>query len=72
LNCVCDITASKGKQNQHVDEEELNDVNNHSAERNLQRPQMGVNAEDVHQLEKAANGTINVNVFITRGLMMFT
>jgi hypothetical protein len=60
------ITASKRKQHEHVDEEELNDVNNHSAERDLQRPQMGVNAEDMHQLEKAANSAIKVNVFIAR------
>jgi hypothetical protein len=51
------ITASKCKQHEHVDEEELDDVDNHSAERDLQRPQMGVNAEDMHQLEKAANST---------------
>lgn len=49
------ITASKREQHEHVDEEELNDVDNHSAERDLQRPQMGINAEYMYQFQKAAN-----------------
>lgn len=50
------LTAGEGKQREEVEEDELENVNDHPRERHLQGPQVGVDAEDVHQLERAAKG----------------
>lgn len=44
-------TATKGKEHQGVDAEELQDIEHHSTQRNLQWSQVRVYAEDVHQLQ---------------------
>lgn len=44
-------TTSEREKHEHVNEEELDDIDHHSAQRDLQGSQVRVNAEDVHQLE---------------------
>lgn len=46
------LTARKSKKHQHVNEEELDNIDDHSSQGDLQRPQVGVYGEDVHQLEE--------------------
>ena len=48
------VTASESKQDQHVDEEEFDDVDDHAAERNLQRPQVRTDVEYVDSLQITA------------------
>lgn len=48
------LTTTEGKQHESVQEEELEDVEDHAAERDLQRPEVRVDAEDVDQFEEAA------------------
>jgi hypothetical protein len=45
------VTASKGDKDQHVDEEEFDDVDNNTAERDLQRTQMRRDGEYVDRLQ---------------------
>lgn len=45
-------TASKGHQNQGVDEEELDDVDDHATEWHLQRSQMWIDGENVNQFQE--------------------
>lgn len=45
-------TASKSEQDEHVNEEEFNNVDNHPSERDLQRSQMRTDAEYVNRLQK--------------------
>jgi hypothetical protein len=49
------VTASKGDKDQHVDEEKLDDVDNNSAERDLQRTQMRRDGEHVYRLQITGN-----------------
>ena len=44
-------TAAEGDEHQHVDEEELDDVDDHPTQRDLQRTQMRRNGEDVHRFQ---------------------
>lgn len=46
------LTATEGEEHERVDEEELDDVDDHSAQRYLQRPEVGVDAEYVNQLQE--------------------
>lgn len=45
------LTASESEEHQTVDEEELDDIDDHAPERDLQRPQVRVYGEQVHQFE---------------------
>lgn len=48
------LTTTKRKQHESIQEEELDDIEDHAAERNLQRSEVRVDAEDVDQFEEAA------------------
>lgn len=45
-------TATESEQHQRVDEEELDDVDDHPAERDLQRPQVRIDRENMDELEE--------------------
>lgn len=45
------LTTGEGEQHQRVDEEELYDVDDHSAERDLKRSQVRINREEMNELE---------------------
>jgi hypothetical protein len=45
------LTASERKQHQGIDNQELYDVDDHASERNLQRSQVGIDGEEMHELE---------------------
>lgn len=45
--------VGEGQQHQAVDEEELEDVQQHSAQRDLQRPQVGVGSEEADEAQGA-------------------
>lgn len=47
------LTAGESENNQDVEHEELQYIEHHSTERDLQRAQVRVDAEDVDQLEAA-------------------
>ena len=48
------LTTPEGKQHKGIQEEELHDVKDHAAKGDLQRSEMRIDAEDVHQFEEAA------------------
>jgi hypothetical protein len=41
------LTAGKSKENQTIDEEELDDVDDHTPERDLQGPQVRIDGEQM-------------------------
>lgn len=45
------LTASEGEEHEGVNEEEFDDIDDHPSKRNLEGSKVGVDAEDVHQLE---------------------
>jgi hypothetical protein len=48
----CNLTASESKQNQHVNKEELEDVQDHTSQGHLQWPKVRVDGEYVHKLQE--------------------
>lgn len=48
-------TAAKGHEHQHVNEEEFDNVDNHSAQGDLQGTQMRRNGEDVNRFQVTVN-----------------
>ena len=57
------VTASESKQDQHVDEEEFDDVDDHATERNLQRSQVRTDTEYVDSLQIAAIFIKSINSY---------
>lgn len=49
------LTASESEEHEGVDEEELDDIDDHASEGDLERSEVGIDAEDVHQLEGGEN-----------------
>ena len=49
-------TASESEEDEHVDEEEFDDVDDHSTQRNLQRSQMRADGEDVNRFQETGTG----------------
>jgi len=43
--------TAKGKQHQSIDKEELDNIDNHASQRNLQWSQMRIDREDVNQFQ---------------------
>jgi hypothetical protein len=48
-------TAAKGEEDKRVDKKELDDINDHTAEGNLNWTQVWIYAEDVNQLQEAGH-----------------
>lgn len=45
------LTTSKSEEHKTVDEEELDDIDDHPPERDLQRPEVRVDGEQMHQFQ---------------------
>lgn len=46
------FTTPKSEQHQHVNEEKFQYVQNHSSQRHLQRSEVRIDGEDMHQFQK--------------------
>lgn len=53
------LTAAKSEQHQSINEEKLDDIDDHTSQRNLQGSKMRINAEYVYQLQKTETKTNN-------------
>lgn len=51
----CSLTAAEREQHQRIDEKEFDDIDYHAAQWDLQRPQMRIYREYVHQFQKWEN-----------------
>jgi hypothetical protein len=49
------LTTAKCKEHKGVDEEELKNIDNHATKRDLERSQVRIDTEYVHQLHVTAN-----------------
>lgn len=58
------LTTGKGEENQRIDEEELDDVDDHTSQRDLQRSQVRVDGEQVDQLEGTATNDIEEEIIM--------
>lgn len=56
------LTAREREQNQAVDEKELDDIDHHSTQRNLQRSQVRIDGKQMDQFK----GTVNVTELVYR------
>lgn len=56
------LTAREREQNQAVDEKELDNIDHHSTQRNLQRSQVRIDGKQMDQFK----GTVNVTELVYR------